>query len=1757
MKVHLKSMLMGAVVGVCALASGTAAWASAYSGISVPGTLLAGNDWSPGAQALSDNGGLWTGSFQTKGTSGQFKFAANGGWDLSWGGAGVDYVITRLPATGLGPLTSANGRNITMNGVAAGETLTFAFDENTLMCDVVSATAPEVTSVQLAGTFNNWGNGTTVGTMAKVGDVWTTDVTLTEDASVQVIVNGDTAGKWGPPASWNLAPTPTNEPTAPMCGDSTAAVAVEKAGVFRFTFDPETLVLSATQTEEFTFAAVGMSADGTWVGAKGMGDGANLTPADVVYSGSFWVTNASGKEFTLLFSERSTNGTVGGLYYGYSTNVEMTAVSLSGSTNLTAVSAKSKGAVKPFRFKSTGPGMYVFTVDKAAMNVTAQRKYLASTGINMLTNNPSFEQMNDDGTPTEWTCYNARGTTVGYHAGKAAGYLSHDAAWPDTSIYYGSLSRDVAVASNHWGATYRLSAWFRELGAWSDKASVQLQIEWRDADGQKIRSSEQDVMKTTTWAWTYEVLESEVPEGTKTAHVVLNYSGAGEEGAMLVDDVELRVASARLQTFDTWGAREGLFGSYSPDWELSMGKTINNDHDLDLGEGGVFFAKYIEGRNNNKALEIHNASTNAVDLSQYALWFYMNGAQTGAARVTNAATTNGILVIPLSGTLAATNSFVISQTNNYFPINPAPEIIAASDMQTPWLTFNGDDVVVLMKGNQVVDRVGQVKSDVAHDFNSFVMRDHTLVRKAATSFGTATAVTADWPLWTEWEIEACDDFEGLGEHVRRPPDDVYVPSGLSLILQTNANVKTPALEGGVGDISFWYRAATTTNTTAGTIYVETSPDGVDWTIVGEVTVQATDTEWQAFSVTQNDPSASYVRLRSDAQSTGLVRIDEVMVGSALPVERHQDFTEWTAPSWSEYHGTYDHGGWRLVGQVTNGTSGLAALMRDGDSLTSPLFAEGGAGTVTFTPRGAGGKIQVYFSEDRVDWEACGSPVNVTTNGLRTNVAVNVSGKVAVKFVVSCDEDKSVTLDNIDVRIYEGSGGGTSREQPFDTWKKSSSYGECSGEGWVCSWGYVEDKAEFGSQVLRMGKNTGDTLTSPQMEGGIGILSFRAAAYSTSHTPSFTVSVATGPNGPWTVLKRYSLSADPNPQTYTISVMDKQYEYVQFKTTNNKLLVLDDINVGKYKEPGTVSLEAGVTPNPPPLDANFQFTGVAMPVGESTVVKAEMKYRTRIKGSWGATSTVLLEYDSGEGLYLSGKMPPYVEGTSLQYWLSVTWTTLVGTQVTTNVSVSATNETLFSAVSGGGVWINEIATQRTPDDPQGDDDFWSSGSQKHEFIELCGPAGEDIGGWKIVLMLTRQAEIDKNNGKSTYATYTIPQNTMLPRDVVVTNAGGKTAGYGFFVLGDNANGLVASNHPLSNVDMYFGTSYVPSAISGGDDDDHIHYQGMIQLKNAAGAVIDTLVYGRPYQGQSSVGRLYDDDSNSLGAAGTGYQAGDFDNEWAAGQPTVGELNAGQTLVVRPVTEKALPEGLFHEAGRLMHGGTAALANYYMIDTGDGQWPVDMRKAMAFIVAGPREVIDFGNVEGQLHLRHGVSGTFGKYALEFAEGYGDGSNYNAMRSAEFAAQTLQRLECVQYYFEVTADSDRYLPAYVAADAEDPDQYATYDNENDAMEHPFTFIVPFPDFADEDAMIEDFQVSVAGGTGTVSFYWNRSTAPRADEMALQWTTNLITGPWTELESEGTRTDEGEYAAFSYTFDLPATDGAWAVRLKPALQPDEPAGE
>lgn len=1737
--------------------AGAVLWAGTALGwnqIGVPGTLLQGGDWSPGAQLLTkqSDGKTWIGTHKAKTDSGAFKFAADGKWDTSWGGENTSIIIERLPAMGIGPLTSNNGKDMTLRGQQNGDSLTFTFhDESAKSFDVKgSASAGAgLKSAQVVGEFNGYGSGSSVGVMTKSGSTWSCEVTLGSGTTVQLAVTDakGQAGKWGPPMAWTVAASTNGAVGWPMCGAGAGTLEIARSGKFRFVFDEQTLVLTVLQTEATAFKAAGMSVDGNWQGPNGSADGANLTKSKSgkVYTGTFWIMDTGSQPLTFLFSERNTNGATGGMYYGYGTNGTMKTGSLVRPFTATAVACENLGKLQPFRLEGEGPGMYEVTFNETTLAVGISFKY--GTNVVNLLPDPGFDQIDDNSFPTNyWQCYNARATTDHWHAGKSAGYLSQLAAGDGNT--FGSLFYDVPVSSNHWGTTYRLSAYFKETAGWNPKTATGLQIEWY-AKGNLVGRSEADVTGTSQWAWSAHALECVVPEGATTAHVVLKYSQAGETGAMLVDDVELRVKSDRLQTFDSWFSRENTFGEYTPDWVVDSGKTVDNASDLELEEGGVFFAKYVEGSNNNKALEIFNASTQNVNLADYTLVFYTNGATTYDAK-------NSIQLI---GTLEPSESFVISQEKDYFPAetDPSDEIIAASDMKTHLLTFNGDDVVVLMKGNTVVDRIGQVGNNAWTSFNAFVMRDHTLVRRSSQVFGTSTAVTAPWPLWEEWNVEGKDEFTGLGEFVRTPPDDVFVPSGLSLVLKETACLTTPKLDEGVGDVTFWYRAATATNMTTGRIWVEISEDGQDWTGRGWVDVAADDKMWQSFSVYLNEPGARYLRLRSEAQVTGLVRIDDVRVEASVPESRMQYWEDWTEPNWQKYPGTYNLAGWTLTGQIATNTGGLCARLGEGDSITSPLYAEGGAGNVVMVISGSTNitkaVLQAYVSTNREDWVPKGSPLKV--GNTRTNITVDVPGAAAIKLESLCDETESFTVDNIEVRICEG----VSRKQTFETWQSSSSYTERTGEGWKCNHGAVITRDN--SKALRIGDKSTDYIISPALDG-IGIFSFDAAPNSESHTPKFKVEISTTGEEPWTPLKTYSLPSSPtNLAPYSLLVQYEGRAYIRVAMTKQALTVFDNFYVGEYKKPGSVSMVPGITPDPPPLDSDFQFTGDVMPVGQSEIQSVTMLYQTKKPGALVFTEPTYREpltYDAGLGLYASAPQKPMAVNTGLKYWLEVKWSTMEGASIVTNVSYSSeTNETAFSEVTGGRVWINEIAYRKTPDDKGDDDDFWDLPEQKHEFIELCGPAGTDIGGWKVRLMLTRASEIATNKDKNVYATYSIPANTKLPTDITVTNDNGKTMSYGFYVLGDTG----AEVNPLRNVDQAFGTTYVPATINAdaAAENDHIHVQGMIQLRSSFGAIIDTLVYGGYYQGQNA-GSQDSSGKGSLGADGKGSAAADF--TWGTTNVTAGAVNAGQTLVVRETIEPEVPTGLFHQAGRIVTGG---IEMFHMIDTrrgDDSLWPVDMRQNVLFYVGGPKDVIPLRST-GELYVRHGKSDEFEKKHMDFAQGASDGTN-NYIFCTAFAAGELKRLETLQYFFAVSPATNRYLTAFVGSSVEgesEEDTSVVFATEDEAKKHPFTFVVPFPDFADDDFGITACGVKAGAEPGTKVYYVelqaSGANVPAADEMAVQVCTNLLpTQVWKKMDSEGERTSpsEGRYI-YHYTFDLPEDDGngMWAVRMKPSAQPDE----
>jgi predicted extracellular nuclease len=163
----------------------------------------------------------------------------------------------------------------------------------------------------------------------------------------------------------------------------------------------------------------------------------------------------------------------------------------------------------------------------------------------------------------------------------------------------------------------------------------------------------------------------------------------------------------------------------------------------------LFFSEYIEGTSNNKALEIYNGTTAAVDLAAggYNVQMCFNGS------------TACSLTINLTGAVAAGDVFVLAHSS----ANAA--ILAQADQTNGAGWFNGDDAVLLRKGTTVIDSIGQLGFDPGTEWGTGVTstQDNTLVRKPSIQAGDTNQSDAFDPL-TEWDGFATDDSSNLGTH---------------------------------------------------------------------------------------------------------------------------------------------------------------------------------------------------------------------------------------------------------------------------------------------------------------------------------------------------------------------------------------------------------------------------------------------------------------------------------------------------------------------------------------------------------------------------------------------------------------------------------------------------------------------------------------------------------------------------------------------------------------------------------------------------------------------------------------------------------------------------------------------------------------------------------------------------------------------------------------------------------------------------------
>lgn len=169
----------------------------------------------------------------------------------------------------------------------------------------------------------------------------------------------------------------------------------------------------------------------------------------------------------------------------------------------------------------------------------------------------------------------------------------------------------------------------------------------------------------------------------------------------------------------------------------------------------LFFSEYVEGSSNNKYIEVYNPTSSAVDLSNYELRLYTNGAATPS-------TTN-----TLSGMLPAGEVIVYS--------NSGATVYEGATTDASAVNFNGDDAMALYNTStgMFADIFGQIGCDpgsqwgvtATNETQDQTLRRNTDITSGVTTnpggpCGTSSFATLD----TEWTEFAQNDVSGLGFH---------------------------------------------------------------------------------------------------------------------------------------------------------------------------------------------------------------------------------------------------------------------------------------------------------------------------------------------------------------------------------------------------------------------------------------------------------------------------------------------------------------------------------------------------------------------------------------------------------------------------------------------------------------------------------------------------------------------------------------------------------------------------------------------------------------------------------------------------------------------------------------------------------------------------------------------------------------------------------------------------------------------------------
>lgn len=188
----------------------------------------------------------------------------------------------------------------------------------------------------------------------------------------------------------------------------------------------------------------------------------------------------------------------------------------------------------------------------------------------------------------------------------------------------------------------------------------------------------------------------------------------------------------------------------------------------------IFISEYVEGTNNNKAIELYNPTNQTIDLG--AGNYKMGRDRDGAGNPMLLAITG--VMPPHSVRVFALDKRDPNGTGNEIPLDD--ELINLADtflnpvyvQSNSPMYFNGDDAFVLIKGTAtILDIVGKIGEDPGEAWyvpsdptTRYWTKDQTLIRKSSIQQGVSTNPSVFDPS-LEWDSLVVNTFTELGQHI--------------------------------------------------------------------------------------------------------------------------------------------------------------------------------------------------------------------------------------------------------------------------------------------------------------------------------------------------------------------------------------------------------------------------------------------------------------------------------------------------------------------------------------------------------------------------------------------------------------------------------------------------------------------------------------------------------------------------------------------------------------------------------------------------------------------------------------------------------------------------------------------------------------------------------------------------------------------------------------------------------------------------------